>query len=233
MAVTNTQMFGLVTGSLPGLNFIAAPIKFVYYKSQETTLSKSARAQVSETAEEVNQVAQSRFNLNDEIPNLKWYALLQFIPLVGIYFAWKEKQLLEKINAASSNNLNAPKAKASVKNELEQEVKNDNGFITLTDANYEATVNNHDKLVVLYYKKSIPMSAMATNTFKTIEKLPNVAYAMIDLDVKPRNEFCAEISCIPLVMLYMKSADGNHINRKPSTNYKSTVSIEGFIRVNN
>ncbi|HEY4832307.1 MAG TPA: hypothetical protein VIH61_07090 [Waddliaceae bacterium] len=106
MTVTNTQMFGLVMGSIPGINIIASVIKFAYYSSQESELrdDASARLKVARTAEKMDEVAQNSLsNIEEDITNLKWYALLQVIPLVGIFFALAEKELLEKVSNLASN----------------------------------------------------------------------------------------------------------------------------------
>ena len=109
MTITGTQMFGIVMGSIPGFNLIASIIKFIYYNSQESVLQNIvfARASTAQTARKVDEVARNTIpSVDDDVKRLKWCSLLQIIPLIGIYFAWTEKKLLERINAVTQANLN-------------------------------------------------------------------------------------------------------------------------------
>lgn len=101
MSISNLQMFGIVMGCIPGINFVAGTIKFFIYMHQEFDLKKTItnRTRVEQTAKKLENIDQSMFKEDKKnMTNLKWYALLQVLPLVGAYGAYKEKKLLEKIN---------------------------------------------------------------------------------------------------------------------------------------
>lgn len=156
MSVTGTQIFGLVMGSIPGPNFVASITKFAYYNSQESNLKdavsrKEYGACLDRAAMKVNVLAKEVFeNLEEEIGNLKWYAFLQIIPLVGVYFAWAEKQLLERINKV----LPSEDISQINQEEIEPPKKIEQQFpknvIKITEENFEAKTREGNVAILIY-----------------------------------------------------------------------------------
>ena len=111
----------IALSSLPGTNIITGFIKFFVYLSMESKLKKDLidRASVDETGKKVNKVSQAILDkIDDDISNLKWFSLLQMIPLVGIIGVIFEQQVLPKINNALSPNNPKPPEPPHQENEL-------------------------------------------------------------------------------------------------------------------
>lgn len=106
VTISNLQTIGLIGGCLPGLNILTAIIKFFVYLYKET--NPENRHGVEVTAAKTEELAQTAFNndVKKVTENLKWYALVQIIPFVGIYGAYLEKETLEKISTLRTVKLN-------------------------------------------------------------------------------------------------------------------------------
>ena len=93
-------------GAIPIVSIPTGIVKYFVHQNDESKNCKIVNDLNLETVANItDKTAQKifKYNLNGEISKLKWYGLLQMIPLVGIYFAWAEKELLEKINALAKS----------------------------------------------------------------------------------------------------------------------------------
>jgi hypothetical protein len=164
MTVTGPQILGMIMGSIPGLNIIASVIKFVYYNRQESELKDLAfaRAPLEQTAIKVDEVAQNTIpSMDGDIERLKWYAILQIIPLIGIYFVWAEKKLLERINSVTETNF--PVDNHEIDSQVEEvqveevqvEEESDGSVIEVTEANFQEVIKK-GKVALLFYSSLQP-----------------------------------------------------------------------------
>src|ERR1700733_7129945 len=98
----------IALSSLPGTNIITGFIKFFVYLSMESKLKKDlvARQSVDETGQKVDEASQAILlgAIDGAVSKLKWFSLLQMIPLVGIIGVIFEQKVLEKINTTLSPN---------------------------------------------------------------------------------------------------------------------------------
>jgi hypothetical protein len=109
MSTSPLQLVGLVLGCIPGINIFAGIIKFFVYLHKESKLEGKIRDRkvVEQTAAKTDQVAKNIVdnNIKKVTEKLKWSALLQAIPFVGIYGAYLEKEALEKISILKKTHL--------------------------------------------------------------------------------------------------------------------------------
>ena len=211
--LTNMQKFGLVIGILPGINFIAAITKFVYYRMQEsksketarTTINQLfARATVEQTAEKVDESAKSAFqDMEEEITNLKWFALLQIIPLVGILFANLEYESLEKINEIFNANVEGNDSEEVVptRQPHEEEVKV-KPVITLTTDTFDKVVREGKVAVLICSESVYPVTKEEFNKASRI--LKSVKFASFDRETQKAPESTNWGSSIsaPIINIY-------------------------------
>ena len=200
MTITGTQKFGLVMGVIPPINFIASVVKFIYYRSQEAESinTVAARLKVSSTAQSTDQAAQNTFqNIEKDITNLKWFALLQIIPLVGVIFANFEYELLERIHNAFngnvvSNNLENPAPPVEQRNEeppvAKKPVKQHNEeppaaakpVIELTPATFEEATRKGKVAVLLYSSSTDIKYKTAFQEASSHPRMESVNFAWLD-----------------------------------------------------
>ena len=194
MTITGTQKFGLAMGILPGANFIASVVKFIYYKSQETDLNAAAQLKVTRTAELVNQAAQNSLQkIEDDIANLKWFALLQIIPLIGIIFVNFEYELLERINNAVKESV-PPAAQpaqpaAQPVAPAAQPVPPRKEVVEVTDlATFEKEIKG-GKVVALidYCKMHIP------SFYKANRDMPDIKFISLDASKAPEKYWSQDV----------------------------------------
>lgn len=196
MTITGTQKFGLVMGVIPGINIIASLIKFVYYGSQETESIGAARKKVTHTAEPVDRVARDYLqNIEEDITRLKWFALLQVVPLVGLIFANWEYESLDRINKVFNLNVgpNIPKVPEDTvpevpkKKDSAHSIEQDNKKtpVMLPELTLETmlleTAKNCD-LAVLVYSSSKDLK-LKTDFEEASRNLHSVKFALLDIDL--------------------------------------------------
>src|ERR1700733_6771940 len=127
MTVTGPQMFGTEVGCIPILSVISSVTKFIYYNDQESELkvASSRVASLQKTARRVEEVAQNAIpSMDGDIEMLKWYSLLQIIPLIGIYFVWAENRLLKQINNVVHGSLHSVNNNQVASSQIEEESEN-------------------------------------------------------------------------------------------------------------
>ena len=216
--LTNMQKFGLVIGILPGINFIAAITKFVYYRMQEsksketarTTINQLfARATVEQTAEKVDESAKSAFqDMEEEITNLKWFALLQIIPLAGILFASLEYESLEKINKIFNTNVEGNDLEDVIPTDVvptrqpdEEEVKVES-VITLTTDTFDKVVRE-GKVAVLICAEARD-SKIKDEFIKASGTFKSVNFASFDRETQktPESTNLGSVISAPIINIY-------------------------------
>jgi hypothetical protein len=167
-------MCGLVMGSIPVINVPTGIIKFfVYYLQSESEFNDTLnRENLDGVAKSTNQAVQVAFKnrMNDTFACLKWYALLQVIPLVGIYFALAEKELLEKMNSVKAS-LNEPSTNesdsVSVKNTPKSKVTK---IIVTTPEEFKTAIDKDGTVVVCF----------PGNAFWKSEKYPEKVESLVN-----------------------------------------------------
>ena len=153
MNVTKTEMFGLVMGSIPGINIPTGFIKFFVYFNKEDEIKDKmkSRLQVDVTAGKVKAIDMPGItkSIEGEISKLKWCALLQMIPLIGIIGAIFEKEILEWVNELTDRGDLNPQDPANVKQpDLPLKKANPGQVLELSDANFQATIKKGNTMVM-------------------------------------------------------------------------------------
>jgi hypothetical protein len=143
----------IAMGCIPGISIPTGIIKFFVYLHRESELHDMAnRVDLEKVANSADQAAQNAFKnqIYTDIARLKWYALLQVIPLVGIYFAIAEKELLEKMNFLKGDfnkaqtdevgllDVNKPKSKVTK-------------IVVNTPGEFDAAVDKGDIVVICFH----------------------------------------------------------------------------------
>jgi hypothetical protein len=214
----------IALSSFPGTNIITGFIKFFIYLNKESDLVRDIkRRTLNSTAE----VADDLFlkGIANDVSNLKWFSLLQMIPVVGIIGVLFEQRVLSKYNQ-KSNEEQGPDNQSN-ENLYESNV------IQLTKNNFEKTILSFDKCAVLFYDESTldgQTNKIAKEEFKkAASTMPNVTFGIVNCqdkvntyNIKPVVQ--GEINCFPTIYTYQS---GTSVGQAHKGRH---MQLEGWLR---
>jgi hypothetical protein len=168
----------IALSSFPGTNIITGFIKFFIYLNKESELvAEIRRHTLNSTAEKVDELLKG---IENDVSNLKWFSLLQMIPLVGIIGVLFEQRILSKYNQKTDEEQGPDNE--STENLYERNV------INLTNNNFDTTISTSDKCMVLFYDESSfndQANRNAKEEFKkAASKMPTVIFGMVNCQDK-------------------------------------------------
>lgn len=240
MNVSNTEMFGIVMGCIPGINIAAGLIKFFIYLNKEAEINNKLfrQLEVDRTAKKVNNnidIPEIKNGIEETTSKLKWYALAQMIPLIGIIGAIYEKNILEFFNKHLEPKLNEVDSTDGDNKVMGRnppwEKTNSKFVLELSDDNFEATIEK-GTVAVLFFADIDGRENDANEPFEQAAKeLANqgITFAQINAyDGWKTHNKLREKYGVPLIILYQ---DGQIVRTTGEFQvYQSSENIKTFIQ---
>jgi thioredoxin 1 len=203
-ALSSIPVIGL--SCVPGTNIFTGFIKIFVYLTKESELVRDIkrhtiltnRRSVDLSGKKVAQVAQNLLDqIEKDVSSLKWYSLLQMIPLIGIIGVIFEQRVLANINQILENQPDPPEIQSNNNDREIQPNNNDREIpivpkgksslegkkiIELTDANYEDIIGPEGTVVVLFNADwSLPAKKITPIFEELSTKRSDITFAVSNL----------------------------------------------------
>jgi thiol-disulfide isomerase/thioredoxin len=239
-ALSSIPVIGL--SCVPGTNIFTGFIKIFVYLTKESELVRDIkrhtlltnRRSVDSAGQRVAKVAQSLLDqIEKDVSSLKWYSLLQMIPLIGIIGVIFEQRALANINQIleNSNQLVPPEIQP---NNIDQEIPivpkrksslEGKKIIELTDANYQDIIGPDSKgtVVVLFTADWCSAAKKITPIFEELikNKSDNITFARAnrgDNSSSDKNPNLSEYAMIRKVPTFIVYKNGKNIKELNGSN---------------